>query len=101
MPQGKVAIVFQRAAVKPVAVGQQHGVLRLVAFDPHRENREIVGPVEEPGDMAKAFRLALGAEHTGRLIQAFQRRVGSGCDLRHRFQHKMIRHIGDGQAFVI
>ena len=49
------------AGLDQIAVRQQHRRLGLVGLDPRREDRQHVGPVEEIGDAAKAFRLALGA----------------------------------------
>ena len=64
------------------------GYCSLSASMPHGEDRQIVGPVEEIGDAAKAFRLALGAEHAAGQEQAFQRGVGGGIDLAVDFQRE-------------
>ena len=77
----EMAAAGKIAAFDAVAVGQQHRILLLVRLDAHGEDREIVGPVEEIGDAAEAFRLALGAEHAAGEEQAFQRGVGGGIDL--------------------
>ncbi len=66
------------AAPGLVAIGQKD---RQIAFKPHGEGRHDVGAVGVKGDLAKALRLALGAEQTLRDIEAFQLGVGFGVDL--------------------
>ncbi len=55
MPFGKPVALACR-----IAIGQQH---RQIAFDPHGEWGHHIGAVWVIGDLAKALRLALGAEH--------------------------------------
>ena len=49
----------------------------------------------------KSLRLALGAEHAARLIEAFQRQIGGGRDLAHGLQHETGRHVGDGEGLGV
>ena len=62
MPQRTVPPVRQIFALQQVAVRQQHGSDGLVGDDLGLEHRQIVGPVQEIGDLAEAFRLALRDE---------------------------------------
>ena len=57
------------------------GRLGLRRLDARGVDREHVGPVEEIGDAAKAFRLALGATVAARPVEAHQLGVGGGIDL--------------------
>ena len=77
------------------------GYCVLSRLDAHREDGKIVGPVEETGDVAEAFRLALGAEHAAGLVKPFQRGVGGGRDLGDDFQGETVRHRGNGQALGV
>ena len=64
------------------------------------EDGEIVGPVEEIGDAAEAFRLALGAEHALRQIEPFQRGILGGRDFGHHVERELLRHRRDGERLV-
>ena len=101
VPHREMPSVRQLAMVGAVAVGEQHRILLLRRLDPHREDRKIVGPVNEVCDAAKAFRLALGAEHAARQKQAFQRGVGGRINLADDFQREAVGHARDGQALVV
>ena len=59
-----------------IAVGEQDRRLALVGLDARRVDRHHVRPVEEIGDAAKAFRLALRAIDAVRAVEAHQLRVG-------------------------
>ena len=50
--------------------------------------RQIVGPVEEIGDAAKAFRLALRAENAVRHVKPFERGVVGGRDFGYDFKRE-------------
>jgi hypothetical protein len=74
-----VAVVVERAFLDQVAVGEQHGVLRLVGAQRDGEDRHHVRPVEEVGDAAKALRLALREQARARGVQARQLLVPVGA----------------------
>ena len=84
-----------------IAIGEQHRSDSAVGLDPHRIDGERVGPVDEIGDAAKAFRLALGAIGVARAVEARQRRVGLGIAERDGLEREGLRrHLGDGQRFL-
>ena len=84
-----------------IAVGEQHRSGCGVGLDPHRIDGERVGPVDEIGDAAKAFRLALGAIGVARAVEARQRRVGLRIAQGDGFEREgPRRHLGDGQRFL-
>mmetsp|Transcript_10063 Transcript_10063/g.29658 ORF Transcript_10063/g.29658 Transcript_10063/m.29658 type:complete len:399 (-) Transcript_10063:1045-2241(-) len=60
-----------------VAVGQQHGEGGGAPRHAHRVLAHHVGAVLEEGDAAEALRLALGAEHGARVVEAGELRVGA------------------------
>ena len=99
-PLGEMPPAGQRAGLDQIAVGQQMGIggLRL---DAHREARQHVGPVQIPGDLAKALGLALGAEPSAGHVEAVERRVRLRIDLDLRLQHEGGGHDGNRQTFVI
>ena len=74
VPDGEMAAAGQIAAVDEVAVGQQHRRFFLVGLDARGVDRHHVGPVEEIGDAAETFRLALRAIVAARCGKA--RRAG-------------------------
>ena len=72
VPHHEMASARQIALFNRVAVRQQHRIFRLVGFDAGGEHGQIVRPVEEIGDAAEAFSLALGAENTAGEVKPFQ-----------------------------
>ncbi len=65
------AAIIEVAAVRALAVRQQHGEARLVRGQAHAEAAEHVGPVGKEGDPAEALGLALGAEDSAELEERF------------------------------
>ena len=62
--------------------------------------RRDVGPVEEIGDAAETFRLALRAENPLRGVEALERRVVRRRNLGDDLQREVRGHRCDGQRFV-
>ena len=81
-----------------VAVGKQDREARLVAFHPNPVARQDIGTVGEEGDAAKAFRLALRAEHSARREQAHQLAVGRGVHLGNDADLVFVTGEGDQQV---
>ena len=96
-PLGKVAAVFQRTAVHQIAVGQQHRVLGFVGTQRDRVAGHHIGAVQEVGDAAKAFGLALGEERFLADVQAGQLGVLDGRTGGEDFQRE--RFVSFGQVF--
>ena len=71
------AVVADRRCSTGSPLESRTGIARLVRLHPHRVAAEHVGPVGEEGDAAEALRLALGAEHPARGIEAHQLGVGA------------------------
>ena len=95
-----------RAAADGVAVGQQY---RMWSVDGYGKHRHHIGAVGVIGDLAKAFRLALGAIHAVRHIKPLKRGIAHRVDLylrfpdegrvRHSAGQPLGRHLGrDGRA---
>ena len=71
-PRTRLARGFQ------VAVGEQDGRFGLVGLEPHAIDREHVGPIEEIGDAAEPFGLALRAIGRPGAVEPHQLGVGGG-----------------------
>ena len=85
--------------VDEVAVGEEHRRLGFLRLDARGVGREHVGPVEEIGDAAKAFGLALGAPVAARPVKPHQLGVGGGIDLGdEREREGLRRHAADFEA---
>ena len=99
-PGRPVAAVFIGAAGQRVTVGQQDRVAMLFGDHGSGERAHHVRAVKVIGDLAKAFGLALGAEHRAGLVQAFQRGIGFGVDLDAGVDHKLLGGRMQGQVAV-
>ena len=99
VPDREMPPAVQLAGLHQVAVGQQPRVGRLVRLYPGGEAGQDVRPVGEPGDLAEALGLALGAEPAGRHVEAFEEGVGGGIDLDLGLQHEGGRDVRNGQVF--
>ena len=111
MPFGEMAAVVEIARLKQVAVRQQHRVLGLVGAQQHGVFGHHIRTVEEIGNAAKAFGLALGKEAAARGVEAgqravflwragvadFQLEVGIGRG----FDHQHLAFDAEGDAFAI
>ena len=100
-PEREVAAPGQAAALDQVAVGEQHGIRRLVRLDADAIPGHDVRPVGEIGDLAQALRLALGAEHAVRDVQALERRVRLGMDAHRAFEGERGGQVVHDQAIVV
>ncbi len=76
---GAIGAVFQWAFFHQVAVGQQHGVLQLVGPQCDRVAGHHIRAVQEVGDAAEAFGLALGEEGVLADVEAHQLGVFGRC----------------------
>ena len=63
-----------------IAVGQQHRRFAFVGFDARGVDRHHVRPIEEIGDAAKAFGLALGAIGRAGAVKPHELRIADGID---------------------
>ena len=75
------------AAVRPVAIGKEHGEALTVRAEAHGVAGEHVGPVGEIGDAPEALGLALRAQDAVRCVEPHQLRVGVGRDRDLRLDH--------------
>jgi hypothetical protein len=80
LPNREVPAAGQAAVLDQVAVGEQNRAGRPVRLDPDAVPGHDIGPVGEIRDLAEALRLALGAEHAIRDVQALERGVALGAD---------------------
>jgi hypothetical protein len=97
-PHGKMAAVPGIAALKQVTVGQQHR--RQFAVGDHLDlvDGQVVGPVEEIGDAAKAFGLALRAPGAAGPIESHKPGVLFRHDAHRCLQHEtLLRWLEQGQ----
>ncbi len=62
VPAGAMASVLKRLQCQWIAVAEQHRIARRVRFHCHLEFRHDIRAIEVPGDLAKAFGLALGTK---------------------------------------
>ncbi|MNT12005.1 hypothetical protein D3C72_1469130 [compost metagenome] len=84
-----------------VAVGPQHRVLLLVGDDGGGELGHHVRTVGIEGDLAEAFRLALGIQVAAAGgVQPHQAAVGHRVDLGFHIQNEAVRHVGDAEAII-
>ncbi len=99
VPDGEVTAGAGNVALRDrIAVRQQHGRGGAVGFDAHGIDGEHVGPVEEIGDAAEAFGLALGAIGAARAIEAGQGGVRLGIAQGDDFKGEgLSRHGGDAE----
>ena len=82
-----------------IAVGEQHRRFGLVRLEPHAIGREHVGPIEEIGDAAEAFGLALRAIGRARAIEPHQLGVGGRIEPRLDAQRERpARRVGEREA---
>ena len=100
-PEREVPAPGQAAVLDQVAVGEQHRTGRPVRLDPHAVARHDVGPVGEIGDLAKALRLALGAEHAVRDVQALERGVALGADAHRALEGERGGQVVHDQMIVV
>ena len=91
----------RRADLDQIAVGKQHRTRGLVGLDPHAVARHDVGPIGEIGDLAKALRLALGAEHAIGHIEALERRVRVGSDPHRGLERERRGHVMDDEMIIV
>ncbi len=100
VPHGKVPRSPRHVALRDeIAVGKQNRGFGLIGFDAGRVDRHHIRPVEEIGDAAEAFRLALRAIGRSGAIEAHQLRVAGRIDQRLDFERKRpVRHLRDGQT---
>ena len=91
LPLDPVAAVFQLALGHAVTVGEQERVFCFIGDDSGGEARQNVRAVQIPGNMAEAFRFALGTQRFAGLIQSFQRGIRRGADFVDDGQGEMFR----------
>ena len=88
----------QVAGGDEIAIGEQHRRVGLLGLDAGGVDRHDVGTVEEIGEAAEAFRLALGAVDRARTIEAHELGVGGwvddGLDLQ---PERAVRRLRDGE----
>ncbi len=82
-----MAPAVERPGGDLLAVAQQHRVLAGIGLEPDRELGQDVGPIDEIGYAAEAFRLALRAEIAPARIQAEQDRVRRRGDFHDRLDN--------------
>src|SRR5271168_2436355 len=81
-PNGKVALRSgDGAGIDFVAVAEKNRRFRNIGFDTHLVYAEYIRPIEEIGDAAKTFRLALCAIGRTRAVEPHQPGVGGGIGL--------------------
>ena len=97
VPLRVVPAVGQVAGSARVPVREQDRVTRLLGLDAHGETCHHVGPVGEPGDLAEALRLTLGAEHAPRAVEPLQRSVVLRLDYDLGLQHEGLGRVRHGQ----
>ncbi len=78
------------AGLNPVAVAQEDRRFRLSRLNPRRIDRQHIRAVEEIGDAAKAFRLALRRIDAVGPVKTHQRLVGRRVQRRDDLQHEGI-----------
>ena len=100
-PFHPVALLVGLAFAHLVAVGQQHRVLLLVGDDGGSELGHHVRTVRVVGDLAEAFRLALGVQVATGRIQAVKAGIGYRVDLGFDIQNEAVRHVGNAQTFGV
>ena len=83
-----------------IAIRQQHRVARLVGDQGGFKPTHHVRSIQEPGNLAKTFRLALSAQHAIRQVQAFQRGIGFWvyAVLQAQCERRVLRYLMDGQT---
>ena len=83
-----------------IAVGEKHRRLGFVGLDARGVNRHHVRPVEEVGDAAEAFGLALRAIGRAGAVEAHQLGIGGGIDdgLDGKLE-RPVRRLRNGQPF--
>ena len=82
VPDGKMPAIGQFACLNGIAVRQQDRCFILLRFDAHGIDAQDVGAVDEVGDAAKTFRLALRAIHIVGAIEPHQRAVARRVESR-------------------
>ena len=99
VPDGEMAAAGKLACRDRIAVGQQQRRFLGVGLDADRVDRQDIGPVEEIGDAAKAFGLALRAIDAARPVKPHQRLVAVRRDLGLDGQEEAarLRRLGDHQ----
>ena len=81
VPDREMPVGAGNVAVRDqIAVGEKHRRLGFVGFDARGVDRHHVRPVEEIGDAAKAFGLALRAIGGAGAVEAHELRVGRRID---------------------
>ena len=86
VPDGEVPVRARDVAgLDRVAVAEKHRRVLARTFDPRREDREHVGPIEIVGDAPEAFGLALRAIGRARPVEPHQ------CGVRGGVQHGLDR----------
>ena len=101
VPRCVMAAIGKCALVGQIAVRQEHRVPPAVGYDGGGIDRQHIGAVGEIGDGAESLRLALGAEHPGRAIQALQESVVLRAELCRDFQRECRRHRRYGELFGV
>ena len=89
------------AALLPVAVDEEVGVLGLVRLDPAREPAADVRTVKEVGDVPESLRLVLRAEMPLGHVEALEGGVALRGDVVDDLEGEVIRNVPDGKAHVI
>ena len=101
LPEREVPAAPRRADLDQIAVGKQHRTRGLIGLDPHAVARHDVGPIGEIGDLAKALRLALRAEHAIGDIEALERRVRLGSDPHRGLEGERRGHVVDDEMIIV
>ena len=96
-----MAAIVPFAPVDQVAVGQQHRVTRPIGHQGDGKLGQHIWTVRIVGDLAKAFRLALGAKVAAGLVEPFQGEVGLGMNSGAQGQGKGLGRVQQGQGSLI
>ena len=96
-PDSRMPTAAQCLVLHGVAVGEQHGVARLVRDDGGPEARHDVGPVEVPRDPPEPLRLTLGAKDAAGPVEPLEGAVLVGADSHQGFDLEGIGNPEQGE----